>query len=476
MLESMEQLIRDLELLPRGRTVLCAVSGGADSICLLHALYHLRSRLGFSLAAAHYDHQLRGDASRRDAAFVAQFVELCCGAERLGDGTLLPAVPLFTGSGDVKGEAERRGTGLEETARDMRYAFLRQAAREAGADVIATAHTADDNVETILFHLARGSGLRGLTGIQPVRGDLIRPLLTTSRGEIEAYLTYYGLPHAEDHTNSDDAFARNRIRHQAVPVLEGVCPGFAARLARTAALLRADEDYLSGQARALSDQALPLDGGLSISASLLGTAPDPLASRAVRQLIGRLNGGDQDCGIAHLEGVLRLCRGSDPSARMDLPYGLTARREYGNLVLTRQSSAPTLEEVLLPLPGELRSGAWHIQAAAAPYGGQPQGSYDFWLDREQLPALALRSRQTGDRLKLPGRPTKTVKKWCVDEKIPARLRDSLPILVVRDRIAAAAGLGPAEDFLPQMDADAWHITILPSAGHNTSSGKEASPC
>ena len=190
MLESMEQLIRDLELLPRGRTVLCAVSGGADSICLLHALYHLRSRLGFSLAAAHYDHQLRGDASRRDAAFVAQFVELCCGAERLGDGTLLPAVPLFTGSGDVKGEAERRGTGLEETARDMRYAFLRQAAREAGADVIATAHTADDNVETILFHLARGSGLRGLTGIQPVRGDLIRPLLTTSRGEIEAYLTY----------------------------------------------------------------------------------------------------------------------------------------------------------------------------------------------------------------------------------------------------------------------------------------------
>ena len=146
------------------------------------------------------------------------------------------------------------------------------------------------------------------------------------------------------------------------------------------------------------------------------------------------------------------------------------------LVLARRQAAPLLEEVSLPLPGELRSGAWQIRAAAASYGGQAQRPYDFWLDREQLPALALRSRQTGDRLKLPGRPTKTLKKWCVDEKIPARLRDSLPILVFRDRIAAAAGLGPAEDFLPQMDADAWHITILPSADRDILSGKEASPC
>ena len=461
MLESMEQLIRDLELLPRGRTVLCAVSGGADSICLLHALYHLRSRLGFSLAAAHYDHQLRGDASRRDAAFVAQFVELCCGAERLGDGTLLPAVPLFTGSGDVKGEAERRGTGLEETARDMRYAFLRQAAREAGAHVIATAHTADDNVETILFHLARGSGLRGLTGIQPVRGDLIRPLLTTTRREVEAYLNYYGLPHMEDHTNSDDAYTRNRIRHQVVPVLESVCPGFAARMADTAALLRADEDCLSAQAQGLADQAVPRDGGLSIPAALIGEAPDPLAARAVRQLIGRLNGGDQDCGQAHLEAVVRLCRGSDPSARADLPYGLTARREYETLVLTRKKAALPLEEASLPLPGEITAGGWLITAAAQIYDGQPQRPCDFWLDRDKAPALTLRPRRTGDRLKLRGRPGKTIKKWYIEEKIPAHLRDRLPILVCGDRVAGAAGLGPAEAFLPPPGAGAWHITVQP---------------
>ena len=114
------------------------------------------ARLGFSLAAAHYNHMLRGEDADRDAAFVEQFLSLCCGPQRLADGGLLPAVPLYSGSGDVAGEAERRGMGLEETAREMRYAFLRQAARRAGADRIATAHTADDNAETVLLHLARG--------------------------------------------------------------------------------------------------------------------------------------------------------------------------------------------------------------------------------------------------------------------------------------------------------------------------------
>ena len=175
MLRQIERFIREQDLIPPGSTVLCAVSGGADSVTMLHILYRLREKLRFHLAAAHYNHQLRGAESDRDQRFVEQFVQLCCGQHRQGDGTVLPAVPLYLGSGDVAGQARLRGAGIEETARDMRYAFLRQAAGEAGADLIATAHTASDNVETILFHLARGSGLRGLGGILPKREEIIRP-------------------------------------------------------------------------------------------------------------------------------------------------------------------------------------------------------------------------------------------------------------------------------------------------------------
>lgn len=459
MLGAMEQLIREMHLLRPGSTVLCAVSGGADSVCLLHALYHLRPKLGFYLAAAHYNHMLRGEESDRDADFVAQFAALCCGPQRLVDGSVLPAVPLFSGCGDVGAEAKRLGTGLEETARNMRYAFLRQAAREAGADSIATAHTADDNVETILFHLARGTGLRGMTGIPPVRDNLIRPMLTTTRREIETYLCYYGLPHREDHTNFDDTYARNRIRHQVVPVLEDLCPGFAARVAGTAALLRSDEDCLSIQARTISQQAVFQGTDLSISADLIGSAPDSLAARAVRQLIGRLNGGDQDCAAAHLDAVVRLCRGSDPSAQTHLPNGITAMREYQQLIFTRNGATPPFAVTPMPLPGEISVGCWHVACTALPYSGQPQGSYEFWLDRTRVGGLTLRPRRTGDRLKLPGRPEKTVKKWCIDEKVPARVRAAIPLLEWDGQVAAVASLGPAEAFLPCIGAEAWHIVI-----------------
>lgn len=482
MLESMEALIREHGMLPKGCTVLCAVSGGADSVCLLHALYHLRPRLGFSLAAAHYNHQLRGEEADRDARFVEQFVSECCGEDRLPDGRVLPAVPLFSGSGDVASQAALLGAGIEETARNMRYTFLRQAAREAGATLIATAHTADDNSETILFHLARGSGLRGLTGIAPVRGNLIRPLLSTQRREVEEYLCYYGLPWREDASNADDAYARNRIRHQVVPVLEELFPGFSARLAGCAGRLRADEAFLEAQASQISAQAQVLPGQLSLPADRISNAPAPVAARAVRQLIGLLNGGDQDCGAAHLESLVRLCRSGDPSARLSLPYGLSARREYGLMVLTRETAPQILEPVPLALPGETLAPPFQVRCLPAVYVGQPQGPFDFWLEARSGGSVILRPRRTGDRLRLPGRPEKTLKKWFIDEKIPQSRRDCLPVLDWDGQVAAAAGLGPDAAFLPQEGQVAWHIILTPllprptGDGTELSSGKEAEPC
>ena len=459
MLKTVEAFIREQDLIPAGSTVLCAVSGGADSVAMLHVLYRLRDKMDFTLAAAHYNHRLRGAESDRDARFTAQFVQLCCGAHRRADGTVLPAVALYTGSGDVAGQARLRGTGIEETARDMRYAFLRQAAREAGAGLIATAHTASDNVETILFHLARGSGLRGLGGILPRREEIIRPLLTVTRRQVEDYLFQNSLPHMEDSSNQDDDYTRNRIRHQVLPVLEDISPGFLARMADTAALLRADEAVLTGQARALAGRAVPQGEGLSIDAAPIAAAPDPIASRALRLLLGRLWGGDQNCSAAHLSALLRLCRGEDPSAQLCLPHGTNARRAYEKLLLAPRLGPIPLEEGPLPLPGARSCGPWQVSCRAEDYGGQPQGPWEFWLDREAVPSLGLRARRTGDRLTLPGRLGKTVKKWMIEERIPRFQREALPVFDCGGRVAGVTGLGPDRAFVPRPGRPAWHIVI-----------------
>ena len=464
---AMNRLIDEYDMLPPGCTVVCAVSGGADSICLLHRLNQLRAIRPFTLVAAHYNHHLRGAESDRDEAFVKRWVEDWCGPDPAAGQPPLPAVRLITGGGDVSGEAKRLGLGLEETARRMRYAFLEEAARAVGADRIATAHTADDNAETVLLHLIRGSGLQGLTGIRPRQGRLVRPLLTTTRREIEDYLELYHIPHVEDSTNQDDAYTRNQVRHQVIPLLDEINPWFVPRMADTIRYLRSDNDYLSAQAAAVARRARPAgDGGLSISAALLASQPDPIAVRIVSCLLGRL--GEFQFRAAHLTAVVALSRSPAPSGAVSLPHSLTARRVYGELILVRGARrSPSFAPVSLSVPGEavLPSIGWTIACRRAEAPEQPPDTpYHFFLDPSRLTGpLVIRPRLTGDTITLPRRRAKTVKKLLIDAKVPRWDRDRLPLLADASGPLWLAGFGPDQGRLSSSGAPALEVIALRTA-------------
>jgi tRNA(Ile)-lysidine synthase len=433
----MPELFR-YELISKGAAVLCALSGGADSMYLLCRLLEGAGRGGYTVQAAHYDHRLRAESGRD-----ADFVRAQC-AEK--------GVPLTVGQGDVASEAARLGLGLEECARQMRYAFLEETAKEECCALIATGHHAGDNGETVLMNLIRGCGLNGLTGIPERRGNLIRPMLTVTRADIEAYLTDHNVPHVEDETNGDETYTRNKIRHQLLPLLCELNPQAAEHICATARRLDEDERELSRQASLLAEQAEEIDDGVAIAASLLADAPRPIAIRAVRQLLDRAGLSGY---AVHLEGVLALAAGDDPSARLDLPVGM-AYRAYERLVLSKAAMEP-------PAPMAVAEGkaCWGRWTVSCERSVCPVKAYLSRREFHLRPAdYTIRARQTGDEIKLGRRPAKTVKKLFIDEKVPAMSRAFVPVLADGEgAVAALGGFGPDAAHLAQPGQSSLHIIL-----------------
>ena len=425
-------------LIPPGSGVLCALSGGADSMYLLCCLLEGRERYGWRVCAAHLNHGLRETAGRDE-----KFVRDWCGRR---------GVPLAVGFEDVAGYARREGLSLEEAGRTLRYRFLGQAALEAGCPLIATGHHAGDSAETVLMNLIRGCGLKGLAGIPERRDNIVRPMLEVSRGEIEAYLKEHGVPHVEDETNEDVNYTRNKVRHQLLPLLEELNPQAAAHIAAAARRLREDEEELSRQAAPLAAEGLDIPDGVALPVRVLREAPRPLALRACAGLLERAGLGAQ---AVHLERVLALALGDDPSAGADLPGG-RAYRQYELLVLAPGADPEP------PAPAQLREGEqawgeWRIWCAPAPCPAKAYISpWEFYLRPE---AYLVRPRREGDRLTLGRRPEKTVKKLMIEGKVPARRRARVPVLALGGRAAAVGGLGPEKDCLAAPGAPALHIII-----------------
>ena len=301
------------DMLPRGARVLCAVSGGADSMFLLHRLARMREARELALHAAHFNHMLRGEESDRDARFtLAQ-------CEALG-------VPCALGQGNVAEFAAERSLGLEDAARRLRYRFLEETADALGCDRIATAHTADDNAETLLMNLCRGAGARGLGGIPPVRGRFIRPLLRTERSEIEAWLRENNIPWVEDSSNRFDDYTRNRFRHRVLPLLKEENPSFLSAAGRTAELLREDDACLCRMADAFLRENLRVreTGERSLSSGALLALEPAVSTRVLRSLCGR------GLSMERARALLRFAGGAGPGV-LELP-GQRVLRSRGRLI------------------------------------------------------------------------------------------------------------------------------------------------
>ena len=411
---------------PHGGRVLCAVSGGLDSMCLLD---YMTRQPSFSVGAAHFNHCLRGAEADRDEEFVRDH----CGKRR---------IPFVSGSGDTRLLAEKEDLSIEEAARRLRYEFLNKAAEDGGYDAILTAHHADDNAETVLLNLVRGTGSAGLAGIPQVRGNICRPFLRIPRAELAAYAAAHGVPHVEDSTNDDpDAAARNALRSSVMPVLRQINPKCVENIARTSAILREESDALESMARGLMNQIKELPDGVSVPCLMLTEVPQAVAERAVLQLIAQVAGHRKDLTAAHVLAVLDLARGRTEEKEVSLPYGLTARRKKYSLEITRRPARPTGKPIAVGDTVEFGAAAVSLSEQDSP------GALPMRLP-EGVP-MTVTSWHPGDWLRVPGsRGPRSFKRLCAERGISPGERDALPVLRVGETHAADPVFGVQPDFAP----------------------------
>lgn len=417
------------KMLPEGTSVLAAVSGGADSMCLLSMLLSVAPLRRLTVSAAHFNHGLREDEADRDEEFVRGWCRERC-------------IPFFSEKGDVSAFAAWEHLGTEEAARLLRYRFLEEARKNAGATAIATAHNAGDNAETVLFRLVRGTGPAGLSGIPPVNGLVIRPLLSLTREEIEAYNRRNAVPWITDSTNLTDDYTRNRLRHHAVPVLKELNPRFEEAAGRLACLCEQDEDYFRRQTDAfLADFPEP---GRTSAAALIALHP-AVSSRVIRRLAGK------ELSMEQTESVLRLCKESS-SGSLDLS-GTVARLSCGILSFGETEAAPFGPVLLIPgEPVVLPGGKLSAELRTVPFDGKVHKSFTDYLfsSKEIYGRISLRSRRDGDSYTPRGRGCrKSLKKLFSECRIPVHERNAFPVIEDDAGILGVWPFGPAERGLPE---------------------------
>ncbi len=444
--EKIFSFIRKHQMLPPGERAVAGISGGADSVCLLLVLLEWKRQYGLELAVVHVNHGIRPEAGE-DARFVQ---ELC---EAHG-------IPFYLRETDVRRLALEQKCSEEEAGRSFRYQAFYETAKELGAGRIAVAHNLNDQGETMLFHLFRGTGLKGLAGILPVRDGIIRPLLCVERREIEQYLEEKGQNYCRDATNEEDIYARNRIRHHILSYAEQeLAPGCVRHMGRTAELLAETEDYLERQTFAALEQCV--EGGFAqedagnsrVSESVLSSYVldrnaflkfhPAVGRRMLHLLLRRLSPGAKDISRTHVEALYSLFA-EEGNRLICLPFGIRGRREYGRVILERGQQAGK------GLPPEgFRADFQVFSIEELPRNDEnslifPQNEYTKWFDCDKIKkSPVFRNRMQGDYLTIrdgQGRlHHKKLKDYMVTEKIPCVLRESVPVLAEDSHVLWLAG-------------------------------------
>ncbi|NOZ25245.1 MAG: tRNA lysidine(34) synthetase TilS [Nitrospirae bacterium] len=430
-LKKVKQTIKEHSMLKGGERVLVGLSGGPDSVSLLHILDELKGELGLTLLALYVDHGLRPEQTPKE-------IEFCAGvAERLN-------VPFSVRSVDVKGLSVRERLGIQEAARELRYLAFEEHAYQTEADRVATGHNADDQAETLLMRLLRGAGPRGLAGIPPVRGMFIRPLIRTERSEIEKFLHDRGVGFIVDASNLKQDYLRNRLRKEVLPALGKFNPNLTATLCRTADILREENEYLE---TAVTKALMRLisrktDESIELFLSPLEHMEKVILRRALMRAVGETR-GLRGIGLEHIEEMISLIRRGTSGSRIYLPGGVRVIRDYSTLVIT--SAAPRkLSEYVLKVPGETvlkEAGivliASTLDSPTSTGDGRTEAVFD--LERLSFP-LKVRPRRAGDFFYPSGfGKRKKLQDYFVDEKVPRDLRDTVPLLLSGEEIIWVVG-------------------------------------